>query len=333
MRSIFVKFAAAFILVGWCVPANAQDGNVSVGAVTRYSGIATNQADIKGLRDLNEFLNVLESQLAKEFVNHGDIDYLDRMNTEEVFQELHLSSSSAFNSSSGALRGLLGRLDFLVVIDSAEPTTARVRLIDVESGAVKALETCKRKTSLLGFTQDGPPDCIAPFVAHARDAARVKLATKAARRQQQAAQGRASEQKTAAERKARIKEQQEAQRTAQAQAEATAKARFEEKQNEQRQAEGEAKAQAELDARLSGLRPGLDDAVAHLSSTNDFWGSISKQLASSGLLIRSDVRTALSIANADSRRCQEFLSQGNADELETCISKLNSDLDRLDRLK
>src|ERR1035437_7728244 len=57
------------------------------------------------------------------------------------------------------------------------------------------------------------------------------------------------------------------------------------------------------------------------------------QLASSGLLIRSDVRTTLSIANADSRRCQEFLSQGNADELETCTSKLNSYLDRLDRLK
>ena len=98
--------------------------------------------------------------MAQEFVNTGDIDYLDRMNTDALFRELHLSQSAAFNASSGALKGLLGRLDFLVVIDSAEPTTARVRLIDVESGAVRALETCKRKSSFLGLGQDSPPDCL-----------------------------------------------------------------------------------------------------------------------------------------------------------------------------
>lgn len=210
MRSIFIKFSAALILVGWCLITQAEDGNISVGAVTKYSGILAGQEDVKGLKDLNEFLNVLESQVAREFVNHGDIDYLDRMNTEEVFQELHLSSNSAFNTSSGALKGLLGRLDFLVVIDSAEPATARIRLIDVETGAVKALETCKRKTSLFGFTQDGSADCVAPFVSRTVDAAHVKRAAKAARLQLQAARDQAAKQKMAAEQSARERDQQRA---------------------------------------------------------------------------------------------------------------------------
>ncbi len=333
MRDVFIKFTAALILVGWCFITHAQGGNISVGAITKYSGIATNQGDIKDLKNVNEFLNVLESQLAKEFVNHGDIDYLDRMNTEEVFQELHLSSNSAFNASSGALKGLLGRLDFLVVIDSAEPTTARIRLIDVELGAVKALETCKRKTSLFGFTQDGPADCVAPFVTRAIEAARAKRAAKVARLQHQAAQDQAAQEKMAAEQTAREKDRQRAKIAAHAQAEAEAKARAEENENAQKEAEAQSEAAAELDAQIEALRPGLDDAVARLSSTNEFWASMSRQLASSGLQLRSDVQSALNIANADSRRCQSLVSQRNADPLQLCISRLRRDLEKLDALK
>jgi hypothetical protein len=332
MRSIFSRFPVVLILVGWCSITYAQDANISVGAITKYSGIATNQGDLKNLKEVNEFLNVLESQLAKELLNRGGMDYLDRMDTQEVFQELHLSSNAAFNPSSGGLKGLMGRLDFLVVVDSAEPTAARMRLIDVESGAVKALETCKRKTSLFGFAQDGRADCIAPFVTRTTEVAGAKRAMKAARLQQQAARDQAAKQKLADEQKARNRDQQAVQRTAQAQAEAEARARADEKEDEQRNAEAESRARAELDARIEALRPGLDDETQRLSSANDFWGTMSTQLASSGMQLRSDVRGALNVANADSRRCQELLSQRNVEQLQICITKLHRDLDKLKAL-
>ncbi len=316
------KVATAFILAWFCALASAQQVTISVGSVTKYSGIATNEQDIKNIKALNEFLNTLESQLAKEFLTRGDIDYLDRMNTEAIFNELHLSQNSAFNASSGALRGLLGRLDFLVVIDSAEPTTARVRLIDVESGAVKAIETCRRKSSFLGITQEGTPDCVAPFVARARDVAHVKVVAKADRLRQKAAQDQAAKQKFAAQDQA-VKQKFAAEQKVRAQAESQAK----------EQAKAEAQAQAELDNQISALRPGLDDAVARLSSANGFWNNLSRQLASSGQSLRADVRTALNSANSDGNRCQEFLSQRNANDLKTYLSKLNSDLDKLDRFK
>jgi len=316
------KFAATFIFAWFCALASAQQVTVSVGSVTKYSGIATNERDVRDIKVLNEYLNTLESQLAKEFVGHGDIDYLDRMNTEAIFHELHLSDNLAFNASSGALRGLLGRLDFLVVIDSAEPTTARVRLIDVESGAVKAIETCKRKSSFLGITQEGVPDCIAPFVARGMEVARLKMDAKAERLREKAAQDQAVKQKLATDQKALIKEQQKARAQAEVQA----------KEQEEAQAKSQAE-QAELERKISALKPDLDDALVRLSSTNDSWNNLSRELASSGQSLRASVRTALNSANADSRNCQEFLSQSKVHELKTCILKLNDDLDKLDSLK
>ncbi len=322
MRLVMRKFAAYLILALFCSLASSQQVSVSVGSITKYSGIATNERDISDLKALNEYLNSLESQLAKEFVNRGDVDYLDRMNTDAIFQELHLSENSSFNASSGALKGLLGRLDFLVVIDSAESTTARVRLIDVESGAVKAIETCKRKSSFLGMTQEGVPDCVVPFVTRARDVAHLKMTAKIERLRQKKDQEQAAKQKSAAEQKALLKEQQREREQAETQAKEQAKALA------QAQAE-----QTVLDNQIAGLRPDFDDAVERLSSINDFWNNLSRQLASSGQSLRSNVRISLNIANSDHNRCKEFLSQSKVDELKTCISKLNSDLDKLDKFK
>src|SRR5665213_2074905 len=97
-----------FLPLSW-----SPQATVSVGAVTKYTGIATNEKDIKDIKSINEFLNTLESQTAKEFVKHTEVDYLDRMNMDATFGELNLSSNSNFDSSSGALRGLIGRLDYL----------------------------------------------------------------------------------------------------------------------------------------------------------------------------------------------------------------------------
>jgi flagellar biosynthesis GTPase FlhF len=301
--------------------------------VTKYSGIATNSQDVADLKTINQYLNTLEAQVAQEFVNIGDIDYLDRMNTDALFRELHLSQSAAFNASSGALKGLLGRLDFLVVIDSAEPTTARVRLIDVESGAVRAVEACKRKSSFLGLGQDGPPDCLRPFISRAKDAAHVKMRAKVERARQQSIQAQAAKEQAATNQQAAKERAAKDQEAARVQAEAMARDRERAQQLAQERAEAQAREQAEVDAKVSALRPDLDDAIARLSAANGFWEELSKQLASSGQSLRSTIRATLNSANLDGKRCQELLSRRNTDDAKPCILKLNSDLDKLDGLK
>ncbi len=340
-----MKIPAAFIFIGLCALANAQQrATISIGAVTKYSGIATNSQDVADLKTINQYLNTLEAQLAHEFVNIGDIDYLDRMNTDALFRELHLSQSAAFKASSGALKGLLGRLDFLVVIDSAEPTTARVRLIDVESGAVRAVEACKRKSWFFGLREDGPPDCLGPFISRAKDAAHVKMQAKIELARQQSVQAQAAKEQAtknqqAAEERA-AKDQQTAkdraakgQEAARVQAEAMARDRERAQQLAQERAEAQAREQAELDAKVSALRPDFEDAIARLSAANGFWDELSKQLASSGQSLRSTIRAVLNAANSDGKRCQELLSRRNVDDAKPCILKLNSDLEKLDGLK
>jgi hypothetical protein len=306
----------------------------------KYSGVATNAQDVTDLKTINQYLYTFEAQLAQEFINNGGIDYLDRMNTDALFRELHLSQAAAFNESSGALRGLLGRLDFLVVIDSAEPTTARVRLIDVESGAVRAIEICKHKSSFLSITQESAPDCLRPFMARAKEATRIKLLAKSERLRQQSAQDRAAQEKAAKDQReararaeAQTRDRENAQQLAQDRANAQSAEREKARQFALARAEVRAREQAEVDNQISVLRPDLDDARARLYSANAFWNELSKQLAASGQSLRSNIRTALTSANSDGRRCQELLSQRNVNAVKPCISKLNSDLDTLDDLK
>ena len=329
-----MKIPAAFIFIGLCALANAQQRTtISIGAVTKYSGIATNSQDVADLKTINQYLNTLEAHVAQEFVNIGDIDYLDRMNTDALFRELHLSQSAAFNASSGALKGLLGRLDFLVVIDSAEPTTARVRLIDVESGAVRALEACKRKSSFLGLGQESPPDCLGPFITRAKNAAHVKLQAKVERARQQSLEAQAAKDQAAKNQQAAKDRAARDQESARVQAEAIARDRERAQQLAQERAETQAREQAALDAKVSALRPDFDDAIGRLSAANGFWDELSKQLASSGQSLRSTIRAALNAANSDGKRCQELLSRSNVDEAKPCILRLNSDLEKLDGLK
>ncbi len=253
--------------------------------------------------------------MAAEFVKYPDVEYLDRTNTEDIFRELHLSSNASFDSSSGALRGLMGRLDFLAVVDSSEPAYARLRLIDVQSGAVKAIETCKRSKSFFGTPSDAPLDCIAPFVSRSRIVVQAKRVEKQARLQRQALQN------------------QEAKKQAEAQQKQVAL----EKQAEQKQLDQEQQAQTlaqtQLETEIAGVKPDLDDALARLSTANTFWSNFSQQLASSGISLRSTIRTALNTANADGAKCQQLLSQMKPSEVKVCTSQLNRHLDRLDAMK
>jgi hypothetical protein len=314
---------SAVLLMGACFAvAGAQQPTVSVGAITKYTGVVTSREDVKDLKEINGFLNSLESQLAEEFVKYPDVEYLDRTNTEDIFEELHLSSKSAFDPSSGALRGLMGRLDFLAVIDSSEPMNARLRLIDVQSGAVKAIETCKRSTSIFGTPTDVQPACIAPFVSRTRTVVQAKRADKQARLQRQALQEQAARKQVEAQQK---------------QAGAQQKQLALENQAEQKrlaqQQQAQALAQTQLEGEVAGVKPDLDDALSRLSTANSFWGDFTQQLASSGISLRSEIRTALNTANADGAKCQQLLSQMKPSEVKACTSQLNRHLDRLDAMK
>jgi hypothetical protein len=300
----------------------AQQPVVSVGAITKYTGVVTSRDDVKDLKEINGFLNSLESQLAGEFVKYPDVEYLDRTNTEDIFQELHLSSKSAFDHSSGALRGLMGRLDFLAVIDSSEPMSARLRLIDVQSGAVKAIETCKRSTSFFGTPTDVPPACIAPFVSRTRTVVQAKRVDKQARLQRQAFQEQAVKKQAAGQQRQAVAQQKQLALENQA----------EQKQLAQQQ-QAEALAQKQLEGEIAAVKPDFDDALSRLSTANRFWGNFSQQLASSGISLRSEIRTAMDTANADGTRCQQLLSRMKPDEVKVCTAQLNRHLDRLDAMK
>lgn len=308
--------AVSALIIGVLVAVTqAQQPTVSVGAITKYTGVLTNRDDIKDLKDINNYLNSLESQLAAEFVKYPDIQYLDRTNTEDIFHELRLSSNSAFDSSSGALRGLLGRLDFLAVINSSEPTNARLRLIDVESGAVKAIETCKQSKSLFGTSSDVLPDCIAPFASRTRIVVQAKRVEKQARLQRLALQTQQAK-KLAEEQQKQLAQEKQAQQ----------------KQLAQEQQE-QASAQAQLESEIAVVKPDLDNALSRLSTANSFWDGFSKQLASSGISLRSEIRTALNTANADGVRCQQLLLHMKPSEVKVCTLQLTRHLDNLDAMK
>ena len=308
--TIVVAIAATFAGV-----TNAQKPPVSVGAITKYTGVVTSNDDVKELKIINSYLNSLESQLASEFVKYPDVQYLDRTNTQSIFHELHLSSNSAFDASSGALRGLMGRLDFLTVIDSSEPSNARLRLIDVETGAVKTVEPCKRVTSLFGTPSDTQANCIAPFVSHARAVIQAKQAEKEARVQRQAVQ------------------QQAARRQAAAQQDALRKQAAAQQQQEIEEQKEQASVQAELDRQITAIKPDLDNALSRLSNADTFWNNFSKQLAASGIQLRSEIKIALNTANADGARCQRLVAQMKPAEVKTCTTELNHHLDTLDSMK
>jgi hypothetical protein len=94
------------------------------------------------MRRVNGYLINLESDLAAKISGMKGVSYQDRTATAELLHEVHMSSGRDFDSYSGALTGLMGRLDYLIVIDAVNASSARMRLIDVETGSVKGVENC-----------------------------------------------------------------------------------------------------------------------------------------------------------------------------------------------
>jgi hypothetical protein len=272
--------------------------------------------------DSQSFGRRLESQVASEAIGFSNVNYLDRSSVVQVFRELHLSSNVAFDGSSGALRGLLGRLDFLVVIDASSSTIARLRAIDTETGAVRSIATCKRSCSLFGSASDGEQNCVHGFVTQLQPSIKEALTAKQKRNADQATQRQAAD--VAQQRAIRLQAQE--QRKAIKQKEMEAKAA-------QVQAEKEQMHAQELQSQMSALQPDLEMATSRLASANTFWNGMRRQMASRGQSLRSEIQASLSAANSNSSRCQTLFNTGHPVTLKTCISELNRRVDQLEEYK
>jgi len=177
-----IRFIAAslgiFLCPGFaslsCFAQEVQVPRVSVGAVTKYTGPASSAQE----QQSQEFLSNLELQLASGFAKSGDIDYLDRSNLYELFRELHISSWSFFDASTGSLHGLMGRLDFLIVAEASSATTARVKILDVETGAVKIATLCQPRTTMFGKASTDAPECVSQIVSQMATFAKMRFTTK-----------------------------------------------------------------------------------------------------------------------------------------------------------
>ncbi len=128
---------------------------LTVGAITRDQGIWLGPEDNADTRGTVKYLVLLEADLAGAVSNLRNVSYQDRMATAELMHEVRMSSGRNFDPTTGAIRGLMGRLDLLIVIDAVDASTAKMRLIDVQTGAVKGVESCHRGSSacITGMTQ------------------------------------------------------------------------------------------------------------------------------------------------------------------------------------
>jgi flagellar biosynthesis GTPase FlhF len=337
--------ASAAVLIFWtvapsphtCVFAQqTSELKVSVGAVTKYSGSYSSSERQR----CQDFLDILETQLAAEFVKLPELDYVDRSSLDEVFHELHLSSDIAFDTSSGALRGLLSRLDLLIVAVASSPSSARVRVLDVETGAVKGVAICQPRTSIFGGLSATAPECIATIISQTSSAAKARLTLKRQRLMKAAAAERAAEE----QRTMLAQKEKEEERAAEEQRIKLAQKEKEEERERaqqaliaaQEQAKEEAAAQqrqAEIEQQISAARPKYEDAITRLSGETAFWNQIAEELRRQGGSLRPEIRSALESAHMTADRCGESFKVGKPDVLNTCIGELNRKLDQMEKYK
>ena len=251
--------------------------------------------------------------------------------------ELRLSSSGAFDSSSGPARGLLGRLDFLVVIEAALPTSIRLRAIDVKSGAVKSTGICETQTGWLGGRSVDYAECVSPFVDQTLSVARQRLATKKLEAERAAAAALAREEE-------RLEAESAANR-AQAEARLDAERRMrEDKENADRQRREEmrqrAARQAEIDrqrreemrqraarqAEIDRMRLDYESAISRATKEIIFWDDMTKMLAEAGNTFRPEISVTLENAKSKRRSCNRYFDDHQPTRLRTCLAELNSQM-------
>lgn len=307
------------------VHAYAEEARISVAAVTKYIG-PTSPDDIQRSQD---FLATLEIQLAENFVSAKEVDYLDRSNLDALLRELNLSSASVFDQSTGAMRGLVGRLDLLIVIEGSTPTTARVRVVDVETGAVKGAVICEAPTTILGRPSRATPECVPRIQAQTLAAAKMRLAIKQNRLAKAEEERQAARQEKAERENRASKQQQEADRKRADEKKAAQKQQAEADRERDAEEEVARKQYEDTEHKLDELRPRYEDAVAQLATEAAHWESVRKALQASGLGLRSDVQSALANAHRTANRCEGLLSSRNPEQLSSCLDRLSNILYQL----
>ncbi len=307
------------------VHAYAQDARISIAAVTKYTG-PTSPDDVQRSQ---EFLATLETQLAENFVNAKEVDYLDRSNLDALLRELHISSTSVFDQSTGAMRGLLGRLDLLIVIEGSTPTTARVRVVDVETGAIKGAAICEAPTTVFGRPSKATPECVSRIQTQTLAAAKMRLAIKQNRLAKAEEERQAAQQEKAERERRASKQQQEADRKRAEEKKAAQKQQAETDRERAAEEKVARKQYEDTEQKLDELRPRYEDEIAQLTTEAAHWESVRKALQASGLGLRSDVQSALSNAHRTADRCESLLSSRNPEQLSSCLDRLSNILYQL----
>jgi hypothetical protein len=320
MRSTTESLLLLLIVIALRATVCAQQQTVNAGAVTKYTGTYTQADQVQQSRD---FLSTLEAQLAASFARSSGIEYVDRSNLQEIFREKRLASGDEFDPSTGALRGLLGKLDYLIVIEASASSTARLRVIDVETGAVKATSICENPSAIARlFSSSRTPACISSLVDQTLMLAKGRLAVKKDRALKEANERREAENKVAEEERKRAEEQRRSRlQTAAEQREA--ERRIEEEEQNRVQAEAE----------VSKVRPRYDDVMARVSSEDTFWQHMDAQLHSSGHSLRSEVRSLLGTVHSKADQCGQLLTSLKAADANACLDQLDKQLDALDQYK
>ena len=313
LRTLSIVFA---IGIGMCSErVIAEDARVSLGAVTKLSA----QVETEQTRETLDLLSLTEAHTAAAFIKATDIGYLDRGSMDALLAELRLSSSGAFDSSSGPARGLLGRLDFLVVIEAALPTSIRLRAIDVKSGAVKSTGICETQTGWLGGRSVDYAECVSPFVDQTLSVARQRLATKKLEAERAAAAALAREEE-------RLEAESAANR-AQAEARLDAERRMrEDKENADRQRREEMRQRAARQAEIDRMRLDYESAISRATKEIIFWDDMTKMLAEAGNTFRPEISVTLENAKSKRRSCNRYFDDHQPTRLRTCLAELNSQM-------
>jgi hypothetical protein len=313
LRTLSIVFA---IGIGMCSErVIAEDARVSLGAVTKLSA----QIETEQTRETLDLLSLTEAHTAAAFIKATDIGYLDRGSMDALLAELRLSSSGAFDSSSGPARGLLGRLDFLVVIEAALPTSIRLRAIDVKSGAVKSTGICETQTGWLGGRSVDYAECVSPFVDQTLSVARQRLATKKLEAERAAAAALAREEE-------RLEAESAANR-AQAEARLDAERRMrEDKENADRQRREEMRQRAARQAEIDRMRLDYESAISRATKEIIFWDDMTKMLAEAGNTFRPEISVKLENAKSKRRSCNRYFDDHQPTRLRTCLAELNSQM-------
>jgi hypothetical protein len=334
---VLIRFIAAtlgmFLCSGFaslfCFAQEVHVPRVSVGAVTKYTGPASSAQE----QQSQEFLSNLELQLASGFAKSGDIDYLDRSNLYELFRELHISSWSFFDASTGSLHGLMGRLDFLIVAEASSATTARVKILDVETGAVKIATLCQPRTTMFGKASTDAPECVSQIVSQMATFAKIRFTTKRDRLIKAAVS-----QQEAEERRAKLAQEQKEEEQKRAQEEAAGarqraaeeRAAAEQRAAEQRAAEAR---QAEIDKQIGEIRPHYEEVQSQFEAQMAFWKQLGNDMKQQGRRLRPEIQALLSSSSTAARRCNDDLGAGRPDALKICLDELSRKLDQLEQYK